>query len=114
MLKVLALLIFCSVSLLAQGVPAQAHPNHAHQTESQNRTSHEELRASPSDDRSCSFHHGRCCKSMCSACYFPMPTQQQGLVDIWGKSSTVLPSCDDQLPLNLPGGDPPVPRPRDL
>lgn len=111
MLRVLALLIFCLVSLLAQGAPTLAHPNHAHQAKSQNRTIHAELRTSPLDGGNCSFHHGRCCKSMCASCYLPMPPQQQGVIDIRLASSTVLPSRDDLTPLIPPGGDPPIPRP---
>lgn len=111
MLRVLALLIFCSVALMAQGAPAQAHLNHAHQAKSQSRTGHAELRASPSNDSSCLFYHGRCCKSMCASCYLPMPPQQQGVISIRLASWAVLPSCDDLTLLILPDGDPPIPRP---
>jgi hypothetical protein len=112
MLRILALLIFCMVSLLAQGAPVQAHADHASQTASQSGASHAELRASNEGD--CPSHAGRCCKSICALCYLPMPPQHQGSMAIRLESSLLLPSRDDLARLILLGRDPPVPRPRDL
>lgn len=115
MLKILALLMFCTMSLLAQAAPAQAHAGHASQARSQSHASFAELviAASP-DENDCPLHDGRCCKSMCAMCYLPMPPRHEGFVAIRLDSSTLLPSREDLARLILLGRDPPIPRVRDL
>lgn len=114
MLRVLALLIFCTVSLLAQGAPAQAHAGHASQVSQQSHANIPELRVSGPNEGDCPFQHGRCCKSMCAMCYLPMPPQPQGVVTLRLESSAMQPAREDLARLVLLGRDPPVPRPRDL
>ncbi|MEQ1945317.1 hypothetical protein ABMA32_23125 [Mesorhizobium sp. VNQ89] len=114
MLRVLALLIFCTMSLLAQGASAQAHAGHASQVGAQSHASVAEVRVSTPGERDCPLHDGRCCKSMCAMCYLPMPPQDQGVLTIRLESSALLPSREDLARLVLLGGDPPVPRPRHL
>lgn len=114
MLRILALLIFCGVSLLVQGLPAQAHPGHSTQVTSESRVGHAELRNSQAQENDCSSMHGRCCKSMCAACYLPPPPQQQEFMVIRLKSSTLLPLRDGLAQLVVLGRDPPIPRPYDL
>lgn len=112
MLRVLALLIFCTVSLLTQGAPAEAH---ASQVRSQSQANSVQLVLVPSSDEGgCPLHHRRCCKSMCAMCYLPMPPQHEGFVAIRLESSTLLPSREDLARLILLGRDPPIPRLRDL
>ena len=112
MLRVLALLIFCMVSLLAQGAPVQADADLGSQSASQSGASHADLRASNEGD--CSSHAGRCCKSVCALCYLPMPPQPQGPIAIRLETSLLPPWRDDFARLFLLGRDPPVPRLRDL
>lgn len=115
MLRVLALLIFCTVSLLTQGAPAEAHAGHANQVRSQSQANSIQLVLVPSSDQGgCPLHHGRCCKSMCAMCYLPMPPQHEGFVAIRLESSTLLPSREDLARPILLGRDPPIPRLRDL
>ncbi len=112
MLRILALLIFCTMSVLAQGAPAEAHAGHASQARPQSHASFAEpvIAASP-DESGCPLHDGRCCKSMCAMCYLPMPPQHEGFVAIRLESSTLLPSRGDLARRILLGRDPPVPRP---
>lgn len=115
MLRVLALLIFCTVSLLTQGAPAEAHAGHASQVRSQSQANSVQLLVAPSSDESgCPVSNGGCCKSMCAMCYLPMPPQHEGFVVIRLDSSTLLPSREDLARLIVLGRDPPIPRPLDL
>ena len=123
MLRVLALLIFCTVSLLAQGTAAQAHPGHASQVRPQSHASQvraqshatqSEVRASLPDEGDCALHDGRCCKSICAMCYVPMPPPHQGVLTLRLDCSALLPSRDEVARPVLLGRDPPVPRPRDF
>lgn len=115
MLKVLALLMFCTMSLLAQAAPAQAHAGHASQARSPSHASFAEpsIAASP-DENDCPLHDGRCCKSVCAMCYLPMPSQHEDGVGIRRQSSALLVPRADFARLILLGRDPPVPRPRDF
>lgn len=110
MLRILALLIFCTMSLLAQGTSAEAHGGHANEVRSQSHASVSEVRSLRTDEGDCSLNDGRCCKSMCAMCYLPMPPQDQGVLTIRLESSALLPSREDLARLVLLGRDPPVPR----
>lgn len=115
MLRILAVLVLCAVSLLTQAAPVQAHAEPVSQAKWQSRAIPAELRVSASDEADCCFLQGRCCKkSMCAVCYLPMPPWHEGLVAIRLKSSVLLPSREDLARLILLGGDPPVPRLRYL
>lgn len=111
MVRILALLIFCTMSLLAQGSSAQAH---AGQVRPQSDVSVSAVQVSAQEESDCPLHDGRCCKSICAMCYLPMPPQDQGVLTIRLESSAVLPWREDFARLVLLGKDPPVPRFRDL
>lgn len=114
MLRVLALLIFCTMSLLAQGASAQAHAGHAGQVRPQSHASVSAVHVSAPQESDCPLHDGRCCKSMCAMCYLPMPPQDQAVLTIRLESSALLPSPEDLARLVPLGRDPPVPRFRHL
>ncbi|UOK73780.1 hypothetical protein [Ancylobacter polymorphus] len=110
MLRILALLMFCTLSLLAQGASAQAHAGHASQVRPQRDASVSAVLVSAPQKSDCLFHDARCCKSMCAMCYLPMPPQDQDVLTIRLESSALLPSREDLARLVLLGSDPPVPR----
>lgn len=115
MLRLLALLIICTVSFLMQGEPATAHENRLvllqSIPESETVAGAVSTELSPANDCSSPL---ACCTMMCAPCQAPLASHRTGFLWKPVEASVVLAFRDECLRSIILGRDPPVPRPRFL